>query len=110
MLLNLNLFLELLMALAFVYSIKVFINVMLLNQSLFADGYASCDDVLSNKEFQEAVGNKTMQDILQLVDGENKKRFELTQVNHEWMIRATYGHSIKVRIIWTAVLWYKISK
>ncbi len=67
------------------------------------DGYIRLDDVLDRPRVKsvnmaEAEGGKRrpgMEDVDKVVEGNDKKRFELTEEGGEWWVRAVQGHSLK---------------
>lgn len=67
------------------------------------DGYIKLDDVLNRPRVKsvnmaEEEGGKrrpALEDVQNVVEGNDKKRFELTQEGEEWLVRAVQGHSLK---------------
>lgn len=67
------------------------------------DGYIRLDDVLERPRVKsvnmtEAEGGKRRpgkEDVEKVVEGNDKKRFELTEEGGEWWVRAVQGHSLK---------------
>ena len=62
----------------------------------FAEGYAKVNDILNDRRFQDAVGRIGFEDIKHIVDTNDKKRFEMKEVDSEFYIKATQGHTVQV--------------
>lgn len=62
------------------------------------DGYVPLEDVLARPKVAkiklENGGAPSLEDVQQIVDSNDKKRFEMTQIDNVWLIRAVQGHSI----------------
>lgn len=62
------------------------------------DGYVPLDDVLARPKVAkiklENGNSPSLDDVRKIVDSNDKKRFEMTQKDEIWLIRAVQGHSI----------------
>lgn len=58
-------------------------------------GWVKLDDVINYLKHKKGYGNIHLKDIQAVVDGNDKKRFELNEEGKHILIRATQGHSIK---------------
>jgi 2'-phosphotransferase len=62
------------------------------NLIVSSDGYISVDDILNTKQF-----NRLTFDVIQyVVEYDDKKRYDLKQIDNKWCIRANHGHSKQV--------------
>ena len=55
------------------------------------DGYIRVEDLLRNQTFRDI----SLQDVITVVENNDKKRFEITSISNELFIRACQGHTIK---------------
>ncbi|XP_076816677.1 uncharacterized protein LOC143462406 isoform X2 [Clavelina lepadiformis] len=62
-----------------------------------SSGYANVPDILQNSNFMKTCGMRTLDDVKQLVDNDERNRFDLKCINLVWKIKATYGHSVQVQ-------------
>lgn len=63
-----------------------------------ADGYIKLEEVLQRprvKSVQMDGRRAGLEDVQKIVEGNDKKRFELKEEEDEWWIRAVQGHSLK---------------
>lgn len=67
-------------------------NALKMGLHMRADGNVALQDLLCHKEFS----GYTTEDILKVVKENNKKRFELSDVDGTTMIRACQGHTIPI--------------
>ena len=58
-----------------------------------SDGYVNLDRILQHNKFKQL--NITLSDILEVVETNEKKRFEVTDIEGVKYIRAVQGHTIK---------------
>ncbi|KAG2233687.1 hypothetical protein INT48_009431 [Thamnidium elegans] len=59
--------------------------------TISASGYIAVSDLLQRPKFK----NITLQQIQHVVDTNDKKRYQLTEIEGEYFIRANQGHSLK---------------
>lgn len=59
-----------------------------------SDGYCPLDQVIGFQWLQEL--ECTREDVDEVVQSSDKKRFEMKEIDEVWMIRAVQGHSMKV--------------
>ncbi|CAK8692443.1 uncharacterized protein LOC143462229 [Clavelina lepadiformis] len=61
------------------------------------EGYISVRQILEDRKFIEQCGKRSFEEVRNIVDSNDKKRFELKEINGEWKIKATQGHTVKVQ-------------
>merc|ERR1712113_1007659 len=58
------------------------------------DGFCRVADVLASKPLKPL--NVTLEEVLQAVRSNAKRRFDVRQDSGEWYVRAVQGHSMKI--------------
>ena len=54
------------------------------------------NDILNDERFKGVCGELKFEHIQHIVDKNDKKRFEMREVDKEWYIKAVQGHTIQV--------------
>jgi len=63
--------------------------------SIQSDGYALIDDVLALKLFKK--WKYTYDEVIEVVDNNDKKRYAVKEIDGKMFIRANQGHTIEVQ-------------